>query len=205
MSDFALDRNVLNFHFIKSTADCISKLGTAAYVRDLTSFKALTTRQAKKKMVKNPPAPPPAPTLDDDDIFQLDGRSQNVVLQAMTLLNGLLKKNFSCSPGDMKTLQLSDLKLRDIYSQVQDKSRTNSKFIIINQILFKKTKFNSHIFCAPEILLKEIVFSCHNRSGFHFKIPQLTSLLKPLVFHPNLDKFIQHVVKTCFICTLSQP
>ena len=52
MSDFALDRNVLNFHFIKSTADCIAKLGTAAYVRDLTSFKARTTRQAKKNIAK---------------------------------------------------------------------------------------------------------------------------------------------------------
>ena len=118
-------------------------------------------------MVKSPPALPSTPSLDDDDIFQLDKRSQNVVLQAMTLLNGLLKKNFSCNPGDMKTLQLSDLKLRDIYHQVQDKSKTNSKFIIIIQILFKKTQFNSHIFCAPEILCKEIVFSCHNKSGFH--------------------------------------
>ena len=147
MSDFALDRNVLNFHFIKSTADCISKLGTAAYVRDLTSFKARTTRQAKKNMVKKPSAPPLAPAPpEDDDIFQLEGRSQNVVLQAMTLLNCLLKKNFSCSPRDMKELQMSDLKLRDLYLQAQYKSRINNKCIIINQILFKATKFNPIFF-----------------------------------------------------------
>ena len=109
--------NVQNFHFIKSTADCIAKLGTAAYVRDLTTFKACTTRQTKKNTVKNPPAQPSAPAPhDDEDIFQLEGRSQNVVLQAMTLLNGLLKKNFSCSPRDMKELQMSDLKLQDLSS-----------------------------------------------------------------------------------------
>ena len=143
MSDFALDRNVLNFHFIKSTADCIAKLGTAAYVRDLTSFKARTTRQTKKSKM-NPSTPPV-----EEDIFQLEGRSKTVVLQAMTLLNGLLKKNFSCSPRDMKELQLSDLKLRDLYLQAQDKSRINNKFIMINQILFKATKFDSDIFCVP--------------------------------------------------------
>ena len=123
----------------------------------------------------------------------------------MTLLNGLLKKNFSCTPADMKVLQLSDLKLRAIYEQVQDESQTNSKFVIINQILFKKTKLNSHIFCSPKILCKEIVFQCHNKSGFHFKIPQLTSLLKPLIFNPDLDELIKHTVQTCLICTISQP
>ena len=62
LSDFSLDQNVINFHFLKSTADCISKIGTDAYVRDLVSFKARITRQAKKKMVKPPPALPPTPS-----------------------------------------------------------------------------------------------------------------------------------------------
>ena len=203
LSDFTLDQNVVNFHFLKSTADCISKIGTDAYVRDLVSYKA-RVHQARKKKVKPPSALPPPPPPNEEDVFHLDTRSQSVVLQAMTLLNGLLKKNFSCTPADMKALQLSDLKLRAIYEQVQDESKTNNKFIIINQILFKKTKFDSHIFCSPQILCKEIVFSCHNKSGFHFKIPQLTSLLKPLIFHPDLDAFIKHTVQTCFICTISQ-
>ena len=69
LSDFSLDQNVINFHFLKSTVDCISKIGTDAYVRDLVSFKALTTRQAKKKMVKPPPALPPTPSPNEDDIF----------------------------------------------------------------------------------------------------------------------------------------
>ena len=126
-------------------------------------------------------------------------------MQALTLLNGLLKKNFSCQPKEMKTLQISDLKLREIYNKVHDRSKTNDKFIIINQILFKKTKFNSQIFCAPEMLCKQIVFVCHNKSGFHFRIPQLTALLKPLIFHPNLDLFIMQTVRSCMICTISQP
>ena len=89
---------------------------------------------------------------------------------------------------------MSDLKLRAIYNEVYDRSKINHKFVIINQILFRKTKFDSQIFCAPEILWKQIVFVCHNKSGFHFKIPQLTALLKPLIFHPDLDLFIKQTV-----------
>ena len=63
----------------------------------------------------------------------------------------------------------------------------------------------SYLFCVPELLLKQIIFSCHNRSGFHFDTLQLTSILKPLIFHPDLDAFIIRVAKTCFICSISQP
>jgi hypothetical protein len=33
----------------------------------------------------------------------------------------------------------------------------------------------------------------------------LTALLKPLIFHPNLDLFIMQTVQSCMICTISQP
>ena len=77
------------------------------------------------------------------DIFSLDNRNKNIILQATTLLNGLLKNGFSCQPRDMQQLQRSDLKLRDIFDKVQ---RGSDKFVIIDKILYKRVPDSSPIF-----------------------------------------------------------
>jgi hypothetical protein len=41
--------------------------------------------------------------------------------------------------------------------------------------------------------------------GFHFTKHQLCALLKPLIYHPNLENMINQVVKTCLICTITAP
>ena len=67
----------------------------------------------------------------------------------------------------MMSLQQSDLKLKTIYQDCE--IGKNNQFVIINKILFKKSS-NRHIFCAPELLCKDIIVQSHNRSGFHFMI-----------------------------------
>ena len=136
-SSFHLDRNIVNYHFLSSTADTISKIATKAYIKDLTTYAASAKRVhgnneqsgAKRHQTEVPPAPD-----KQDDIFSLDYNNQSIILQASTLINGLLKKNFSCTLREMKLLQLSDLDLRKIYDEV--KTGSNNKFIIIGQILF---------------------------------------------------------------------
>ena len=142
--------------------------------------------------------PPPK----EDDLFSLNFRNRNIILQASTLINGLLKKNYSCSPFEMMSLQQSDLKLKTIYQDCEI-GKTN-QFVIVNQILFKKSS-SRHIFCAPELLCKDIIVQSHNRSGFHFTVPQMITLLQCLIFHPDLQKLIRGVVHSCLICTISQP
>ena len=147
-SSFQLDRNIVNYHFLSSTADTISKIATKAYIKDLTTYATSAKRVhsdnkpsgARRHQTKVPPAPE-----KPDDIFSLEYNNQSIILQASTLINGLLKKNFLCSPRDMKLLQLSDLDLRKIYDAV--KTGSNDKFVIIGQILFKKVE--THRFFVP--------------------------------------------------------
>ena len=43
-----MDRNIMNFNFLKNTAECISKIGCRGYIQDLTSHHT----QVKKKSSK---------------------------------------------------------------------------------------------------------------------------------------------------------
>ena len=195
-NSFKLDQNIVNFHFLQNTAEVISKVATKAYIKNLTTYTASASIKKSPQKDKEPLA------IKEDDIFSLTFRNKNIILQASTLINGLLKKNFSCSPSEMKSLQQSDLKLKTIYQDCEiDK---NNQFVIINKILFKKSS-NRHIFCAPELLCKDIIVQSHNRNGFHFTVPQMATLLQCLIYHPDLQKLIKSVVHSCLICTISQP
>ena len=48
-------------------------------------------------------------------IFDLEGRNKNMVLNTTTLLNRLLKQNFTSKQGEILQLQLSDLWIREIF------------------------------------------------------------------------------------------
>ena len=43
-----MDRNIVNYQFLKSTAQTISKIATQAYIKDLTSYRAQTEKNEKK-------------------------------------------------------------------------------------------------------------------------------------------------------------
>ena len=124
-------------------------------------------------------------------------------MQTTTLLNGLLTKGFTNKPGDIAKLQQSDLIIRDIFDLVQQNK--TKKFVLINKILYRKVNEEFFILVVPEVLGKEIIIQCHSKMGFHFSKHQMMALIKPLIFHPRLEEIISHVVKSCLICTISQP
>ena len=92
-----------------------------------------------------------------ENIFTLDSRNQNIILQSTTLLNGLLKTGFISKPSEIQQLQTSDLKIRDIFEQAR-LGKTNG-FLIVDKILYKKTPNNSLVLCVPELLGKQIIFT----------------------------------------------
>ena len=112
-------------------------------------------------------------------LFKLDNRHKSIVLQTTTLLQGLLKQGFPAKYDQLLQLQISDLQIRDIYDDVQSGTKNpNGNFILIHQILYKKMSDKHFILVVPEILGKEIIFSCHNQLGFHFSRRQMLSLLR---------------------------
>ena len=125
-----------------------------------------------------------------------------MVLQITTLLNSLLKQNFTSKPGEILKLQLSHLRIHKIFDLV-DRGKTK-QFVLMNKILYKKTG-DSLVLVVPELLGNQIIFQCHNRLGFHFSRNQMNSLLKSLIYHPQLRDMISRVVKNCLICTISAP
>ena len=136
-----------------------------------------------------------------DNIFTISDRDKHTVLQSATLIHGLLRKNFSSASSDIQELQFSDLKLRSIYDRTKEGKLKN--FVIISNILYKRGKDDSSILCMPDLLCRQIVQDSHSKSGFHFKIHQLNSILRPLIYHPDLANMIVNTVKQCLICTLT--
>ena len=106
-------------------------------------------------------------------------------------------------PRDGQQLQISYLKIRDIFNTVNLGKST--KFLIVNKILYKKATNNSLVLCIPELLGKQIIFDCHNRMGFLYLKHQMYALLKPLIYHPNLEDMINAIVSKCHICTIATP
>ena len=140
-------------------------------------------------------AQPKISTLDDpsnpQDIFSLSDRNRNLVLQSATLIRGLLQKTFASSTADIQQLQCSDLKLRALYDKAKEGSQN---YVIISKILYKVGQHKSKILCVPELLCRQIVYDSHAKSGFHFKVHQLGPILKPLIYHPNLQNMIEDTV-----------
>ena len=126
-------------------------------------------------------------------MYDLEGRNKNMVLQTTTLLNSLLKQNFTSKPGEILQLQLSDLRIREIFDLIEQGK--TMQFVLINKILYKKTG-DSIVLVVSKLLGNQIIFQCHNRLGFHFSRNQMNSLLKSL---------ISRGVKNCIICTISAP
>jgi hypothetical protein len=108
LSTQKLDRNIVNYSFLKSTAQTIAKVATKGYDKELTSFHA-KAKKPKDKKHGDTETPSTPQNHSPNDIFTLDNRNTNIVLQSATLLNGLLHKGFSCQPSDIQQLQLSDL------------------------------------------------------------------------------------------------
>ena len=86
-----MDRNILNYHFLKNTAETIFKIGCRSYVQDLHSHH---TKIRKDKSNEELPEVP-------DSSFDLEGQTKNLVLQSNTLLNGLLTQNFTSKHGEI--------------------------------------------------------------------------------------------------------
>ena len=89
----------MNFNFLKNTAECISKIGCRGYIQDLTSHHTQVKKKSSKEEL----------TEDPQSIFDLEGRSESLVLQSTTFLNSLLKQNFTSKSGEILQLQLSYL------------------------------------------------------------------------------------------------
>ena len=96
------------------------------------------------------------------------------------LLQGLLKQDFPAKSEQLFQLQISDLKIRDIFDSVQEGK--TKQFVLIRRILYKKISDNHLILVVPDVLGREIIQHCHNQLGFHFSRRQMLSLLRPLIF-----------------------
>ena len=112
------DRNIINFAFLKYSAEAISKIAVESYKKDIQSFQA---KSVKKRKTKDPISTPPTDVVqpkvsplddssDPQDIFSLSDRNQHLVLQSATLIRGLLQKNFASTAADIQKLQCSDVK-----------------------------------------------------------------------------------------------
>ena len=44
-----MDANIVNYQFMKNTANCISKLATRGYLQELTSYSAQKTKTKTRK------------------------------------------------------------------------------------------------------------------------------------------------------------
>ena len=83
-----MDRNIVNYQFLMSTAQTISKIATQAYIKDLTSYTAQTKKNKKK-------AKDQESQESTQNIFALEERNKSIILQSTTLLHGLLQKGFT--------------------------------------------------------------------------------------------------------------
>ena len=110
------------------------------------------------------------------------------MLQSATLIRGLLQKFFASTSADLQCLQCSDVKLRNLYDKAKEGSQKG--FIVVSKILYKIGHKNYKILCVPELLYRQIVSDSHSRFGFHFKTNQLGPILRPLIYHPNLQNMI---------------
>ena len=204
------NRNIINFAFLKYTAQAVAKIATEGYKKDVASFKATfkkkklpavgPTKKQDPTSAANPTIAPKSNT-DPDDIFTINERDKHTVLQSATLIHGLLHKNFSSTSSDLQQLQCSDLKLRNLHEKTkQDKLKS---YVIISKILCRLGKNNVRILCGLDLLCRQIVQDSHSKSGFHFKVHQLNAILRPLIFHPNLGDLITHTVKHRLICNIT--
>ena len=116
--DQKIDSNIINYQFLKNTADVVTKIATEGYLKELTSNTAQKTK-TKTKISPHGTSPKTKSPDDTRSLFDLEGRDRNIVLQTTTLLNGLLKQGFTNKPGDIARLQQSDLMIRDYYSMPQ--------------------------------------------------------------------------------------
>ena len=193
-----MDRNIINYQFLRNTACCISKLAVQGYIKDLQTYRVRVRKQKKEVPLSDDNQEDHAHSClkkvqeTPQSIFQLDERSKSVVLQTTTLLQGLLKKGFPAKPEQLFQLQISDLKIRDIYDSVV--SGTTTQFVLIHKILYKKISDQHLILVVPEILGQEILDNCHNQLGFHFSKRQMLSLLRHLIYHPDLKSMINTIV-----------
>ena len=124
-------------------------------------------------------------------------------MQTTTLLQGLLKQGFPAKPDQLFQLQISDLNIRYIYDSVT--SGTTTRFVLVHKILYKKISDQHLIIVVPEILGQEILDNCHNQLGFHFSKRQMLSLLRHLIYHPNLKSMIDTIVSQCLLCMINAP
>ena len=132
-----MDSNIINYPFLRSTASCISKLAVKGYIEDLQSYPARSRKQTKAVIQSddtkgNHAKDHPKINHEQNDfqenqslnqpqsIFELDSRNKSIILQTTTLLQGLLKQGFPAKPEQLFQLQISDLKIRDIFDSVQE-------------------------------------------------------------------------------------
>lgn len=153
--------------------------------------KSFQAKPVKKRKSKGPPSTAitdPKVSLVDDpsdpqDIFTLSDRNHHLVLQSATLIHGLLQKLFASTSIAIQQLQ----------------------YVIISKILYKIGPNKSKILCVPEIFCRQIVYDSYAKSGFHFKQHQLGPILKPLIYHPNLQDMIVDTIQKCLICFMTPP
>ena len=198
-----LKGDVIGHYFLKNSANAIAKVALRTCARDIVSHWTEVGKR-EKQVLQQQKDNPDIDTSNPATIFELDAPSTDLIFQAVHLMNKLLKEKFTCSKEDIAVLQRSDLVLRQIYDKC--KAGKASKFRIIDKILYKLgAQENIFILCVPTLLAEQIVYESHTTLSFHFSIQQLTALLHPLVYHPNLAAIIEHMVKTCLVCQMSPP
>ena len=82
-SDNQTDRNIINFAFLKYSAEAVSKIALESYKQDIQSFKAESVGKQKRRKDKlqnvDQIAKSPADTQSDpQDIFSLSDRNQHL-------------------------------------------------------------------------------------------------------------------------------
>ena len=197
-----LKGDVIGHYFLRNMANAVSKIALNTCAKNVVAhYIDVGKREAQ---LQASAADSKVDAENPKTIFELDPPTTDLVFQAIHLMNKLLKDKFTCSKTDVATLQRSDLVLRQIYDKCKDGKA--KKFRIIDKVLYKVGRQeNAYILCVPSILAEQIVHESHSTLSFHFSVKQLSSLLHPLIYHPNLSDMIVKQFKTCLICQVTPP
>ena len=106
--------------------------------------------------------------------------------------------------GQFLILRNEKNKAENLSEDVKTMLRKKSKYIIRNNLLYRKCESTNHDtkffqFVLPKVFRKQALESLHDEIG-HLGIERKRSLLKDRFLWPNMDSDIENYVKSCPSC-----
>ena len=129
-------------------------------------------------------------------------------LNSILLGQYLQKENMSIDRSDLNLIQKSDRHLGSIMQKILqgDQPNENTKFVIINDILFKYCKiFDKKVprLCLPISVSREVLFKIHNLNHCHVGGANLLDQFNANFYCENADSLVKHLSQLCLFCRLN--